>query len=153
MNNYNNNKKINLIDFFVNRRDKKDNNIKLCLEKFLDFKSLLQLSSVNRSFYKNVRFFLFKYIYNNSIGSHISRSDQKIFISKIITSIFKNCSIKIKSKKDLKIIYSSYKTKSKYDLEITKDLTRTFPKDKSFSTYKCKANHFSGLLVCMPNIN
>jgi hypothetical protein len=36
-----NNKKINLIDFFINKRDKKDNTIKLCLEKFLDFKSLL----------------------------------------------------------------------------------------------------------------
>ena len=153
MNNYNNNKKINLIDFFVNRRDKKDNNIKLCLEKFLDFKSLLQLSSVNRSFYKNVRFFLFKYIYNNSIGSHISRSDQKIFISKIITSIFKNCSIKIKSKKDLKIIYSSYKTKSKYDLEITKDLTRTFPKDKSFSKDSQNSQKLKNILTCYSNFN
>ena len=153
MNNYCKNKKINLIDFFVNRRDKKDNNIKLCLEKFLDFKSLLQLSSVNRSFYKNVRFFLFKYIYNNSIGSHISRSDQKIFISKIITSIFKNCSIKIKSKKDLKIIYSSYKTKSKYDLEITKDLTRTFPKDKSFSKDSQNSQKLKNILTCYSNFN
>ena len=150
---HNNNKKINLIDLFLNKRDKKDNTIKLCLEKFLDFKSLLQLSSVNRSFYKNVRFFLFKYIYNNSISSHISRNDQKIFITKIITSIFKHCSIKIKSKKDLKNIYSSYKTKSKYDLEITKDLTRTFPKDKSFSKDSQNSQKLKNILTCYSNYN
>ena len=147
------NNKINLIDLFVNKRDKKDNIIKACIEKFLDFKSLLQLSSTNRSFFKNVRSFLFKYIYNNSIGSYINRKDQKIFITKIITSLFKHCSIKIKSKKELKNIYYSYKTKSKYDLEITKDLTRTFPKDKSFSKDSKNSKKLYNILTSYSNYN
>ena len=145
------NNKIKLIDLFVNRKDKKDNNIKTCIEKFLDFKSLLQLSSVNKSFFKNVRFFLFKYVYNNSIGSCISRKDQKVFISKIIASIFKYCPIK--SKKELKHIYHSYKTKSKYDIEIKKDLTRTFPKDKSFSKDSQNSKKLYNILTCYSNYN
>ena len=147
------NNNIKLIDFFANRKDKKENKIKICIENFLDFKSLLQLSSVNRSFYKNVRFFLFKFIYNNSIGSNTQRKDQKVFISKIITSIFKYCSIKIKTKKELKKVYSSFKAKSKYDQEIIKDLTRTFPKDKSFSKDSNNSNKLYNILNCYSNFN
>ena len=147
------NNNIKLIDLFVNKKDKKENNIKICIEKFLDFKSLLKLSSVNINFYKNIRFFLFKYIYNNSIGSSVNRSEQKVFISKIITSIFKHCSIKIKSKKDLKYFYSLYKTRSKYDQEITKDLTRTFPKDKLFSKDSKNSKKLYNILTCYSNYN
>ena len=145
--------KINFVDLFVNKRDKKENNFKVCLENFLDFKSLLQLSSVNRCLYKNFRFFLFKFIFNNSIGPHINRNEQKIFITKIITSIFKYCSIKQKSKKELKNIYSSYKKKSKYDFEITKDLTRTFPKDKSFSKGSKNSKKLYNVLTSYSNYN
>ena len=143
----------NLIDFFTNRRDKKDNKIKICIENFLDFKSLLQLSSVNRAFFKNARFFLFKFVFNKSIGANINKNDQKVFITKIITSLFKYSSIKIKSSKEIRNIYSSYKKKSKYDEEITKDLTRTFPKDKSFSKDSKNSHKLYNVLTCYSNFN
>ena len=143
----------NLIDFFTNKRDKKDNKIKICIENFLDFKSLLQLSSVNRAFFKNARFFLFKFVFNKSIGANINRNDQKVFITKIITSLFKYSSIKIKSSKEIRNIYSLYKKKSKYDEEITKDLTRTFPKDKSFSKDSKNSHKLYNVLTCYSNFN
>ena len=143
----------NLIDFFANKRDKKDNKIKICIENFLDFKSLLQLSSVNRAFFKNARFFLFKFVFNKSIGANINRNDQKVFITKIITSLFKYSSIKIKSSKEIRNIYSLYKKKSKYDEEITKDLTRTFPKDKSFSKDSKNSHKLYNVLTCYSNFN
>ena len=151
--NFGNIYKVKLIDLLVNKKEKDENKIKMCIEKYLDFKSLLQLSSANRSYYRNVRFFLFKFVYNKSIGSNASRNDQKMFISKIITSIFKYCSIKIKSNRELKSIYSSYKTKSKYDMEIQKDLTRTFPKDKSFSKDSKNSQKLYNILTCYSNYN
>ena len=149
----NNNNKVKLINLFIYKKDKEENKIKMCIEKFLDFKSLLQLSSTNRAFYRNVRFFLFKYVYNKSIGPNTNRNEQKAFISKIILSLFKYCSIKKKSKKELKYLYSSYKTKSKYDMEISKDLTRTFPKDKSFSKDSQNSKKLYNVLTCYSNYN
>ena len=149
----NNNNKVKLINLLIYKKDKEENKIKMCIEKFLDFKSLLQLSSTNRAFYRNVRFFLFKYVYNKSIGPNTNRNEQKAFISKIILSLFKYCSIKKKSKKELKYLYSSYKTKSKYDMEISKDLTRTFPKDKSFSKDSQKLKKLYNVLTCYSNYN
>ena len=149
----NNNNKVKLINLLIYKKDKEENKIKMCIEKFLDFKSLLQLSSANRAFYRNVRFFLFKYVYNKSIGPNTNRNEQKAFISKIILSLFKYCSIKKKSKKELKYLYSSYKTKSKYDMEISKDLTRTFPKDKSFSKDSQNSKKLYNVLTCYSNYN
>ena len=148
-----NNNKVKLINLLIYKKDKEENKIKMCIEKFLDFKSLLQLSSTNRAFYRNVRFFLFKYVYNKSIGPNTNRNEQKAFISKIILSLFKYCSIKKKSKKELKHLYSSYKTKSKYDMEISKDLTRTFPKDKSFSKDSQNSKKLYNVLTCYSNYN
>ena len=149
----NNNNKVKFINLLIYKKDKEENKIKMCIEKFLDFKSLLQLSSTNRAFYRNVRFFLFKYVYNKSIGPNTNRNEQKAFISKIILSLFKYCSIKKKSKKELKYLYSSYKTKSKYDMEISKDLTRTFPKDKSFSKDSQNSKKLYNVLTCYSNYN
>ena len=149
----NNNNKVKLINLLIYKKDKEENKIKICIEKFLDYKSLLQLSSTNRAFYRNVRFFLFKYVYNKSIGPNTNRNEQKAFISKIILSLFKYCSIKKKSKKELKYLYSSYKTKSKYDMEISKDLTRTFPKDKSFSKDSQNSKKLYNVLTCYSNYN
>ena len=148
-----NNNKVKLINLLIYKKDKEENKIKMCIEKFLDFKSLLQLSSTNRAFYRNVRFFLFKYVYNKSIGPNTNRNEQKAFISKIILSLFKYCSLKKKSKKELKYLYSSYKTKSKYDMEISKDLTRTFPKDKSFSKDSQNSKKLYNVLTCYSNYN
>ena len=153
--NYNNNnmKKNKFIDLLINRREKKDNRIKMYIEKYLDFESLLQLSSVNRILYKHVRFFLFKYIYKKSIGSNTNKNEQKLFISKVITTIYKYSQIKIKSRKELKNIYSLYKSKSKYDSEILKDLTRTFPKDKSFSKGSKNYKKLYNILTSYSNYN
>ena len=149
----NSNNKVKLINLLMYKKDKEDNKIKICIEKFLDFKSLLLLSSTNRQFYKNVRFFLFKYVYNKSIGPNTDRNEQRTFVSKIILSLFKYCSIKKKSKKEIKFLYSSYKFKSKYDMEISKDLTRTFPKDKSFSKDSKNSHKLYNVLTCYSNYN
>ena len=149
----NSNNKVKLINLLIYKKDKEDNKIKICIEKFLDLKSLLLLSSTNRQFYKNVRFFLFKYVYNKSIGPNTDRNEQRTFVSKIILSLFKYCSIKKKSKKEIKSLYSSYKYKSKYDMEISKDLTRTFPKDKSFSKDSKNSQKLYNVLTCYSNYN
>ena len=149
----NENNKVKLINLLLYKKDKEENKIKICIEKFLDFKSLLLLSSTNRQYYKNVRFFLFKYVYNKSIGPNTNRNEQRTFVSKIILSLFKYCSIKKKSKRDIKSLYSSYKTKSKYDMEISKDLTRTFPKDKSFSKDSKNSHKLYNVLTCYSNYN
>ena len=149
----NDDNKVKLINLLMYKKDKEENKIKIFIEKFLDFKSLLLLSSTNRQYYKNVRFFLFKYVYNKSIGPNTNRNEQRTFVSKIILSLFKYCSIKKKSKKDIKSLYSSYKIKSKYDMEISKDLTRTFPKDKSFSKDSKNTHKLYNVLTCYSNYN
>lgn len=52
---------------------------------------------------------------------------------KIINSSFQYSSQNLNKIKELKDIYKKYKVKSKYDLEIIRDLTHTYPNDNSFS--------------------
>ena len=152
-NNINNIKKIKLIDILLNEKDKKDNKIKLSIENKLDLKSLLKLSFANKILYKHAHIGLFKYIYNKSIASSTNKNEQKLFLTKVFTSIFKYSSLKIKTQKELKNIYYLYKKKSKYDTEIIKDLTRTFPKDKSFSKGSKNYRKLYNILTCYSNYN
>ena len=148
-NNLAKNKKINLDDLLIIKQYSK---IKKCIEKYLDKKSLVKLSSLNKTFYKNLRVFLFNYL-NKSISLSNNENERKKFIMKIIQSIFKYSSKKLKNKDKLKLIYNNYKTKSKYDIDILKDLTRTFPKDNSFSKNADNYLKLYNLLTCYSNYN
>lgn len=142
-------KKINLDDLLI---DKQYSVIKEYIENYLDKKSLVKLSSLNKRFYKNLRVFLFNYL-NESISLNNNENERKKFIMKIIQSIFKYSSKKLKNKDKLKLIYNNYKTKSKYDVDILKDLTRTFPKDNSFSKNADNYLKLYNLLTCYSNYN
>ena len=144
------NSKIKLINFLMNV---KDNKFKICIESFLDKKSLLMLSSLNKIYYRNVRFFLFKYLYNKCISSNKRKNDKNNFVMKIIHSIFNYSSNKLKNKKDLKYVYNINKTNSEYEKDILKDLTRTFPNDKSFSKDSKNYKKLYNILTCYSNYN
>ena len=144
------NSKIKLINFLMNV---KDNKFKICIESFLDKKSLLMLSSLNKIYYRNVRFFLFKYLYNKCISSNKRKNDKNNFVMKIIHSIFNYSSNKLKNKKYLKYIYNLNKTNSEYETDILKDLTRTFPNDKSFSKDSKNYKKLYNILTCYSNYN
>ena len=144
--------KLNLNEIFINKKNIKFmNKIKECIINYFDIKTFLKLSSLNKNFYKSYRNFFFKYLYDKSLGAN--KQERKIFIDKIIGTIFKYCSIKFKNKNELKTIYNSYKLKSKYESDILKDLTRTFPNDKSFSKDSKNYMKLYNILKCYSNYN
>ena len=135
--------------YFLLEKTKDNNEVKLLIENFLDIKSLIILSSINRKYYINFRHFLFEYIYKECLES----SNKRKFKMKIINSIFQYSSKNLKNKKNLKNIYNYCKTKSKYESEILKDLTRTFPIDKSFSKESKNYKKLYNILVSYSNYN
>lgn len=103
---------------------------KKTLLNFLDDKSLIILSSVNKQFYINLRV-----LFYNNIYKKIVFDKNNTFINKIKSSMslyasneINNCDII-----SLKKIYSSYgDKKSIYEDLIIKDINRTFPNDINF---------------------
>jgi len=144
------NKDINLIlyNLLIN---KENNDIKKLIDKYLDKKSLLKLSSLNKIFYKNYRIFLYKYLYNKSLASNKSIQEKNTYIMKIINSSFHYSNLN--NLKELKDIYKKYKFKSKYDIEIIRDLTRTYPNDNSFSKDSKNYKKLYNILTCYSNFN
>ena len=129
-------------------------NFKLLLIKFLDKKSLLILSSLNKNFYKNFRKKIYKYFYEKIIKNN--GNGNKEFVLKILHSIPKYASkILLKSnKKSLKSKYQFYKrNKSIYNDIILQDITRTFPNDPSFKVDSINYNKLYNLLTCYSNYN
>jgi hypothetical protein len=139
------NQKLNLIDFMINE---KYENIKKYINSFLDIKSLIRLLSSNRKFYRSLRIFLYEYLKNK-----IFTKNNTQFIMKVMKSLFKYSSNNLKNMKELKTIYNNYKIKSKYDIDILNDLTRTFPNDKSFSKDSKNYKKLYNLLTCYSNYN
>ena len=131
----------------------KTNKIKKCIEKFLDIKSYLKLSSLNKMNYKIYRAKLYNHLFENSINQNIKEDEKNIFIMKIINSVFHYKSKIFKNIEQVNAIYKNYKVKSKYDKEILKDLTRTFPKDKSFSKDSQNYKKLYNILTCYSNYN
>ena len=142
--------KINLNDLLINEQY---NTIKKIINDFLDIKSFVKLSSLNKCYYKNYRNILFKYILDKAIGPKNNKKESENFILKIIKSIFKYCTKKFKYKKELKAFYNNLNVKSKYDEDILKDLTRTFPNDKSFSKDSKNYKKLYNILSCFSNFN
>ena len=120
------------------------------LISFLDQKSIINLTSINKTFYKNLRILFF----NNIITLLLFSENKDIFIKKIIRSIFNYSSLNSKRKSEFKIFYESMKFPNKiYTDIIYNDLHRTFPKDPNFkegNKYYVKLLH---LLTCYANYN
>ena len=123
------------------------------ISNYLDIKSLIKLSSLNKKYYLKFRNYLYEYLQNNSINPNINNNERQNFIMKIIQTIFKYSTIKYKNKKELKSFYNNYKVKSKYDIDIKKDLTRTFPQDKSFSKDSINNKKLYNILSSYSNYN
>jgi hypothetical protein len=113
----------------------------------------LKLSSLNKIFYKNYRLFLYKCLYNKSLASNKSIQEKNTYIMKIINSSFQYSSKNLNNIKELKDIYKKYKIKSKYDIEIIRDLTRTYPNDNSFSKDSKNYKKLYNILTCYSNYN
>ena len=140
--------KINLC-YFLLKKTKENDKVKILIENFLDIKSLIILSSINKKYYIKYRHFLFEYLYNECFES----SNKRKFEMKSINSIFQFSSKDLKNKKNLKNIYHYCKTKSKYESDILKDLGRTFPRDKSFSKESENYKKLYNILISYSNYN
>ena len=125
---------------------------KLLLIKFLDKKSLLVLSSLNKIFYNNLRKKIYKYFYDKII----KHNGNKEFILKILSSLRKYASkiLKCKDSKELKSKYETYKkAKSKYDLIILQDISRTFPNEPNFNVNSINYKKLYNILIAYSNFN
>ena len=103
---------------------------KKILLNFLDDKSLIILSSVDKQFYINLRV-----LFYNNIYKKIAFDKNNTFINKIKSSMLLYASNKINNCDiiNLKRIYASYgDQKSIYEDLIIKDINRTFPNDINF---------------------
>ena len=103
---------------------------KKLLLNFLDEKSLIILSSVDKQFYINLRILFYNNIYKNIVFDK-----NNTFINKIKSSMSLYASNKINNCdiKTLEKIYASYgDQKSIYEDLIIKDINRTFPNDINF---------------------
>ena len=116
---------------------------------FLDQKSITCLSSVNKTFHKNIRNIFF-----NNLFKAIFSENKDIFIKKIIRSVFKYSLFKSKNKSEFKIFYESMKYPNKiYTDTINNDLLRTFPNDPNFKEGNKYYKRLFNLLTCYSNYN
>ena len=125
--------------------------LKYLFLNFLDDKSVIILSSINRQFYINLRA-----VFYNNIYRKIFDDKKNIFINKIKTSMFSYASNEIKncSKIKLKQIYESFgNKKSIYDDLIIKDINRTFINDLQFNKNSEKYTKLYNLLTRYSNYN
>ena len=119
------------------------------LLNFLDEKSIMILSSINRQFYIHLRI-----IFYNEIYKRIFNDKKNIFINKIKISMFSYASNEIKNcdKAKLLEIYESYgNEKSIYDDLIKNDINRTFPHDSNFQKNSLKYTKLYNLLTRYSN--
>ena len=136
----------NLYDIISKSNDFKP---KQLLLNFLDDKSLMILSFVNRQFYINLR-----HIFYNNIYKRIFNDKKNIFLNKIKTSMFSYASIDLKNCDKLKLrqIYESLgNKKSIYDDLIIKDINRTFPYDLNYRKNTLKYEKLYNLLTRYSN--
>ena len=148
--NFNNKKsKTNLYDFIFEIGNIK---FKHYIENLLDDKSLIILSSLNKSFYKNFRYVIYNKYYNYII---LDENNRKECINKIIKSLLKYSSSKLKNKSKAEIgrIYNSFNYKSIYNENIIKDLPRTFPNDSTFNKNSLGYYKLYNILTSYSNFN
>ena len=145
----NNKSKTNLNDFIFEIGNIK---FKHYIENLLDDKSLIILSSLNKNFYKNFRYVIYNKYYNYII---LDENNRKEYINKIIKSLLKYSSNKLKniSKAEILKIYNSFNYKSIYNENILKDLPRTFPNDSTFNKNSLGYYKLYNILTSYSNFN
>ena len=122
-------------------------NFKLLLLDFLDKKSLITLSSLNKTFYENFRKKIYDYFYEKIIKNN----GNKNYILKILNTIPKYATNNFKN---LKLQYEYYKNnKSLYNEIILQDISRTFPNDPSFKIDSINYKKLYNLLISYSNYN
>ena len=142
-------KKINLSNILFTSIN---TNFKITLLKFLDKKSLVILSSINKNFHNKLRTKIYKYFYEKIIKNIGNRE----FMLKIFNTIPKYSSkiLKVNNMKNLKSKYEYYKKmKSKYNDIILQDISRTFPNDESFKVDSINYKKLYNILISYSNYN
>ena len=105
-----------------NNNSEKNNNIHKCVIYFLDIKSIIALSSINKDFFNNLRSIYYKVIFNK-----IYKNKNIKLIKKLNNSIIQSVSVQYKSD-----IYETTSTQTPYLDIILNDIDRTFPYDPTF---------------------
>ena len=148
INSNNKNNQINFNNFIFGTGNIKFKNY---IQNYLDAKSIIILSSTNKGFYKNFRYL----IYDKYYIELLLDNDYKENINKIIKSLLKYSSNKLKNKKkeEIEQIYSSFNFKSNYNEDIIKDLTRTFPNDNTFNKNSLGYYKLCNILTAYSNFN
>ena len=119
------------------------------LVSYLDQKSIVVLSSLNKMFHKNFRNLFFNYL-----SSKLLSEDKDILINKILRSIFKYSSFEAKNTKEIRSFYESMKHPNKlYTSIINNDMSRTFPEDPNFKEGNRYYHMLFNLLTCYSNYN
>jgi hypothetical protein len=123
------------------------NNVKKDVLNFLDDKSIMFLSCINKSFYKNIRIFFYK-----KISNKIYKNNN--FIKKINDSVIKIVSKQLKKNKtQLESMYESFCNQTSYIDIILNDLSRTFPYDSKFQKNEVNYNKLYNILTKYSNYN
>ena len=123
------------------------NNVKKDVLNFLDDKSIMFLSCINKSFYKNIRIFFYK-----NISNKIYKNNN--FINKINDSVIKIVSKQLKKNKtQLESMYESFCNQTSYVDIIINDLSRTFPYDSKFQKNEVNYNKLYNILTKYSNYN
>ena len=117
---YNNNILYKLL--INNNNDNNNNKTKKSIVNFLDIKSVIILSSINKDFYKYLRSAFYNFIYNK-----IYKNKNIKLIKKVNNSLIKSVYLEYKSD-----IYEKISTQSQYLDIILNDIARTFPKNSKF---------------------
>ena len=122
-------------------------NIKKYIINFLDDKSIMYFSCVNKILFKNIRNNFLLNIYNQIYKN-------KKFVKKINDSLFKIvCKQLNKNKYQLKLLYDSLPSKTSYNDIILNDLYRTFPEDSKFHKNATNYKKLYNILTKYSNYN
>ena len=135
------------INIFSSQSKDKYNNIRKCIIDFLDDKSIMYFSCINKILFKNIR-----NIFHSNIYNHIYKN--KKFVKKINDSLFKIvCSQLKKNKFQLELLYDSFPSKTSYNDIILNDLYRTFPEDSKFHKNATNYKKLYNILTKYSNYN
>ena len=135
-----------LMNIFCNQTKKE---LKKCILSFLNDKTIMCLSVINKQFYKNIRNIFYTNIYNK-----ICKNKNNNFIKKINESLLYSISNDLKTNKSkLDSIYDSCSTQTSYLDIILNDLSRTFPNDIKFQKNSIYYNKLYNILTKYSNYN
>ena len=130
-----------------NNKNKNDIDIKAYIMNFLDDKSIMYLSCINKTLFNSIRIKFYTHIYNKIYKNHN-------FIKKINDSLFRIVCNKLKKDKNtLESLYDSLNTETSYKEIILNDLSRTFPDDSKFQKNSINFKKLYNILTKYSNYN